>query len=81
MLKNGSLFPSLPAHVPTGILTLCAITAVPKHCLFSLGASFSPCHLLPSNPAVVAMLIFTLPSGAQIEGIIGALLVVKPMIG
>lgn len=67
--------------VPTGNLTLCAITAVPKHCLCSFGSLFSPCHLLPSNPAVVAMLIFTFPSGAQVEGIIGALPVVKPMIG
>lgn len=73
--------PSLPVHVPTGIFTLCAITAVPKHCLSSFGASFSPCHLLPYNSAMVMMLIFMFPSRAQIEGIIGALPMVKPMIG
>lgn len=73
--------PSLPVRVPTGIFTLCAITAVPKHCLSSFGASFSPCHLLPYNSAMVMMLIFMFPSRAQIEGIIGALPMVKPMIG
>ena len=61
--------------------TLCAITAVPKHWLFPFGASFFLCCLLPSVSATVTMFIFTFPFGAQIEGIIGALPMVKPMVG
>lgn len=58
-----------------------AITAVPKHPFFSpLVASFYVIYF-PSNSATVTMFIFTFPLGAQIEGIIGALPMVKPMVG